>query len=79
MRKTIYILGIYLVTDLVRECQILTRHLAKRGWIVWIPGYVGMRGNEIPDELSRKGAERIPVGPELAPGPIGHRGHTTTC
>lgn len=59
----------------------MTRQLAKRGRIklVWIPGYVGMRGNEIPDELSRKGAERTPMGPELARGPIGHRGHTTTC
>lgn len=31
----------------------------------WVPRHVKVRGNEIADELLRKGAEKIPVGPEL--------------
>lgn len=51
---------------LVRECQLLMKQLSLRRQVklLWVPGHVGIRGNEIADELARKGAERAPVGPE---------------
>ena len=57
-------LGTY--TYLVRQCQqalndISTEHAVG---LYWVPGHVGMRGNEIADELARSGSVQRFVGPE---------------
>jgi hypothetical protein len=51
---------------LVQQCQkalndISTRHAVG---LYWVPGYAGVRGNEIADELGRGGSALRFVGPE---------------
>jgi len=59
-----------MTSPLVRQCQralddISTHHSVG---LFWVPGHSGVRGNEIADELARKGSTNHFVGPEPAVG-----------
>ena len=55
---------------LVMDCRDSVNELAKhnRVRICWVPGHKGVEGNEIADELARKGASTKLIGPEPACG-----------
>lgn len=51
---------------LVKECKLSLNRLSqkRRITIAWTPGHQGIEGNEIADELARKGADENFYGPE---------------
>ena len=53
-------------SKLVRECLSAIKQLTVRNKlrICWVPGHIGVEGNEIADELARKGASTRFIGPE---------------
>lgn len=57
-------------SGLVHECQTTLDLLALHNSVelIWIPGHSGFLGNEIADELARKGSETPLIGPEPALG-----------
>jgi hypothetical protein len=59
-----------LTSKLVWDCHQSLTQLAKynRVQLIWVPGYEGIVGNEMADQLARKGSEHPFIGPEPACG-----------
>ena len=57
-------------SPLVWRCQKLLNYISTRHieGLYWVPGYVGIRGNEIPNKLARDGSVQRFVGPEPSVG-----------
>ena len=55
-----------MTSKLVYDCLNLIKQLATRCTVtlVWVPGHMGIEGNEIADELAKKGSEGQFIGPE---------------
>ena len=53
-------------SELVGECIRSLNQLGKDNTLllIWVPGHQGIKGNEIADELARKGASSALMGPE---------------
>jgi hypothetical protein len=53
-------------SPLVRQCQQALNDISIRHAVglYWVPGHAGVRGNEIPDKLTRSGSVQRFVGPE---------------
>lgn len=57
----------FMITSaLVLECLTILKELAKRNRVtlMWVPGHEGIEGNEMADELAKKGADGSLIGPE---------------
>ncbi|KAJ8910931.1 hypothetical protein NQ315_014351 [Exocentrus adspersus] len=64
-------LGSYRCTSkAVRNCQQTLSQVGRtnRLTLVWIPGHVGLKGNEVADSLARRGAALEFIGPEPVVG-----------
>ena len=57
-------------SKLVKECKDRMNTLGRRNQVVlgWIKGHSGIEGNEIVDQLAKRGAEELFIGPEPAVG-----------
>jgi ribonuclease HI len=57
-------------SKLVRDCHQSLVKLAEHNRIqlVWVPGHMGIDGNEIPDQLAREGSSHALIGPRPALG-----------
>ena len=53
-------------SKLVWECKQLLLRLGSTNnvTLAWVPGHSGVEGNELADELAKKGASSLPFGPE---------------
>lgn len=57
-------------SKLVKNCKDCLNRLARVNQVTisWVPGHEGIEGNEIADQLAKKGAESCFIGPEPAVG-----------
>jgi ribonuclease HI len=62
--------GFQINSNLVWDCHQSLVKLAEHNGIqlVWLPGHMGIDGNEIDDELARQGSSHPFIGPEPAIG-----------